>query len=215
MEKLIIFDLDGTLIDSLPDIHECVNLTLAHFKKPLRQKSEIRQFIGNGARNLIMQSFGGIDGAELDEKLAFYNKIYTESGSPKTCLFDGVAEMLYALKEQSYKLAILTNKPQMTTEKVYEKYLSQFNFDMVVGQSGSVKCKPDPTATLNILKTLGVQKQNTIFIGDGETDVLTSKNAGVKNISVLWGYRDKDQLESVGASNFVSQIKDIFTLINF
>ena len=68
---------------------------------------------------------------------------------------------------------------------------------------------------LNILKTLGVQKQNTIFIGDGETDVLTSKNAGVKNISVLWGYRDKDQLESVGASNFVSQIKDIFTLINF
>lgn len=215
MDKLIIFDLDGTLIDSLPDIYECVNLTLSHFNYPLRQKSEIRQFIGNGARNLIKQSFGDINGAELDEKLAFYNKIYTESGSPKTRLFDGVPEMLYSLKEKGYKLAILTNKPQMTTEKVYEKYLSQFNFDMVVGQSGSVKCKPDPTATLNILKTLGVQKQNTIFIGDGETDVLTSKNAGVKNISVLWGYRDKDQLEKAGASNFVNQIKDIFTLINF
>ena len=215
MNKLIIFDLDGTLIDSLPDIYDCVNLTLDHFNKPLRQKSEIRQFIGNGARNLIKQSFNGIDGAELDERLAYYNNIYTNGGSPKTCLFDGVAEMLFELKEKGYKLAILTNKPQMTTEKVYEKYLSQFNFDMVVGQSGSVKCKPDPTATLNILKTLNVERENTIFIGDGETDVLTSQNAGVKNISVLWGYRDKDQLEKAGATNFANQIKDIFTLINF
>lgn len=215
MDKLIIFDLDGTLIDSLPDIYECVNLTLSHFNQPLRQKSEIRQFIGNGARNLIKQSFYGIEGTELDERLAFYNKIYTEGGSPKTCLFDGVAEMLIKLKEMGFKLAILTNKPQMTTEKVYEKYLSKFNFDMVVGQSGSVKCKPDPTATLNILKTLNVKKENTFFIGDGETDVLTSQNVGVKNISVLWGYRDKDQLEKVGATTFVSQINDIFTLINF
>lgn len=215
MNKLIIFDLDGTLIDSLPDIYDCVNLTLAHFNYPLRQKSEIRQFIGNGARNLIKQSFGNIKGKELDEKLAFYNHIYTNGGSPKTCLFDGVDQLLYALKEQGYKLAILTNKPQMTTDKVYEKYLSQFNFDMVVGQSGSVKCKPDPTATLNILQKLNVEKENTIFIGDGETDYLTSKNAGVKNVSVLWGYRDKDQLEKVGASNFANQIKDIFTLINF
>ena len=215
MDKLIIFDLDGTLIDSLPDIYDCVNLTLAHFNQPLRTKGEIRQFIGNGARNLIKQSFGGIDGAELDERLAFYNQIYTNGGSPKTCLFDGVEEMLFELKAQGYKLAILTNKPQMTTEKVYAKYLSQFNFDMVVGQSGSVKCKPDPTATLNILKTLNVSKENTIFIGDGETDFITSQNVGVKNISVLWGYRDKDQLEKVGAITFANQIKDIFSLINF
>ncbi len=213
MNKAVIFDLDGTIIHSLPDILEYVNITLEKFNAPLRTESEIRQFIGNGARNLIKRSFGNITEDELDERLAFYNEKYTNSGSPKTKLFDGVKELLLTLKERGYKLAILTNKPQKTTDEVYQKYLSFANFDMVVGQSSSVKCKPDKTATLNILKQLGVEKENAFFIGDGETDVLTSINAGIKNISVLWGYRDKDQLQEVGATTFVQHPKEILSLI--
>ena len=213
MNKAIIFDLDGTLIDSLPDILENVNITLEKFNAPLRSRDEIRQFIGNGARNLIKQSFGDITEEQLDERLAFYNEIYTNSGSPKTRLFDGVKELLLELKQRGYKLAILTNKPQMTTNEVYQKYLSFINFDMVVGQSSNVKCKPDKTATLNILEKLSVQKEQAIFIGDGETDVLTSINAGIKNISVLWGYRDKNQLQKVGATTFVRHPKEILSLI--
>ncbi len=213
MNKAVIFDLDGTIIHSLPDILEHVNITLGKFNAPLRNADEIRQFIGNGARNLIKRSFGDITEQELDERLAFYNESYTSSGSPKTRLFDGVKELLLTLKEKGYRLAILTNKPQKTTDEVYQKYLSSFNFDMVVGQSSSVKCKPDKTATLNILEKLNVEKQNAFFVGDGETDVLTSINAGIKNISVLWGYRDKDQLQEVGATTFVNNPKEILSLI--
>lgn len=213
MNKLIIFDLDGTLIDSLPDIYEQVNITLKHFSYPTRTKAEIRQFIGNGARNLIKKSFSDIDGQDLDEKLAYYNKIYTDCGSPKTCLFDGIRQVLLSLKELGYKLAILTNKPQMTTEKVYEKYLKEFDFDVVIGQSNNVKCKPDKTATLSILDKLGIEKEDAYFIGDGETDFLTSKNAGIKCICVLWGYRDRCQLEEVGAKVFANCPQDILKLI--
>ena len=213
MNKAIIFDLDGTLIHSLPDILEHINITLQKYNAPLRNERDIRQFIGNGARKLVERSFGQVTEEELDERLAFYNKSYTNSGSPNTRLFDGVKELLLALKERGYKLAILTNKPQKTTDEVYQKYLSFAEFDMVVGQSSTVKCKPDKTATLNILKQLDVEKENAFFIGDGETDVLTSINAGIKNISVLWGYRDKNQLQEVGATTFVQHPKEILSLI--
>ena len=206
MKKAVIFDLDGTLIHSLPDILEYVNITLEKFNAPLRNESEIRQFIGNGARNLIKRSFGDITEEELDKRLAFYNEKYTNSGSPKTKIFDGVKELLLTLKERGYKLAILTNKPQKTTDEVYQKYLSFANFDMVVGQSSSVKCKPDKTATLNILKQLGVKNENAFFIGDGETDVLTSINAGIKNISVLWGYREFLELYTRNTVDFCKKV---------
>ena len=213
MNKLIIFDLDGTLIHSLPDIHEQVNITLEHFNYPLCTENQIRQYIGNGARHLVKCSFGNLTEEDLDQKLAYYNKIYTACGSPKTHVFEGMDKVMVALKERGYKLAILTNKPQMTTDKVYQKYLSEYGFDMVVGQSNNVKCKPDKTATLNILKTLDVKKENAYFIGDGQTDIETAYNADIKHIAVLWGYRDKDQLEKVGAKVFAKNPLDILEII--
>ena len=213
MNKLIIFDLDGTLIHSVPDILEQINITLAHFNYPLCTENQIRQYIGNGARNLVKRCFGDLTEEDLDQKLAFYNKIYTACGSPKTHVFEGMDKVLVELKKRGYKLAILTNKPQMTTDKVYQKYLSQYGFDMVVGQSNNVKCKPDKTATLNILKTLDVSEENTYFIGDGQTDIETAYNANIKHIAVLWGYRDKDQLEKVGAKVFAQNPLDILDII--
>ncbi len=213
MNKLVIFDLDGTLIHSLPDILEQMNLTLEHFNYPLCTENQIRQYIGNGARHLVKCSFGNLTEEDLDQKLAYYNKIYTACGSPKTHVFEGMDKVMLELKKMGYKLAILTNKPQITTDKVYQKYLKQFDFDMVVGQSNNVKCKPDKTATLNILKELGVSQENTYFIGDGETDIQTSYNANVKHIAVLWGYRDKEQLEKVGAKTFARLPLDILDII--
>ena len=163
MDKLVIFDLDGTLIHSVPDILEQVNITLAHFNYPLCTENQIRKYIGNGARNLVKRCFGDLTEEDLDQKLAYYNKIYTACGSPKTHVFEGLDKVLLGLKQMGYKLAILTNKPQMTTDRVYQRYLSQFGFDMVIGQSNNVKCKPDKTATLNILKQLNVEKENAYW----------------------------------------------------
>lgn len=214
MNKAVIFDLDGTLIHSLPDICENINYMLEHFGYDLVSEDKLKNFIGTGARNLVRLSIGKeISEQELDERLSYYNTFYTASPSDKTVVFDGVAQVLTALKERGYKLVILTNKPQETTDRVYEKHLKRFGFDKVIGQSGTVKCKPDKTATLKILSDLEVIPENAYFVGDGETDVITSINAGTKGIAVLWGYRDKEQLAKAGATVFAKTPSNLLDLI--
>jgi len=213
MNKTVIFDLDGTLLDTLTDIHEQMNFALKHFGYPERNYKEMRAFIGNGARKLVERSFGDLTEETLPDKLDYYNKIYTACGSPKTGLYQGIDKVLVNLKERGFKLAILTNKPQMTTDDVYKTYLEKFGFDKVVGQSGTVKCKPDKTATLKILQELDSLPENAYFIGDGETDIITAKNAGIKSIAVLWGYRDKEQLVEAGATTFATCPQDLISLI--
>lgn len=214
MNKAVIFDFDGTIFDTLADIAENVNLTLAKYNKPLRTNEEIKTFIGCGAKNLIALSFDeDVKSSETDEHLAYYNKVYTASKSEKSTVFDGMMDVLYALKDNGFKIAILTNKPQATTERIIKTHISEFPFDMVVGQSDNVKCKPDKTATLNILKALDVLPENTFFVGDGETDVLTAINSNTKGVAVLWGYRSKEQLEKVGAKVFASSPKELLKIL--
>lgn len=213
--KTVIFDLDGTLLDTLPDIAENINIMLKHYGYPERSYAEMRKFIGCGARNLVKDSIGvPLSEKELDERLAYYNEIYTASSSPATKLFDGVAEMLEGLKARGYKIAVLTNKPQATTDRVVKEHLSRAGFDLVVGQREGVKIKPDKEAALYIMKTLGASPENTYMVGDGETDVMTAVNAGIHGVAVLWGYRDKDELEAAGAKIFVSSPKELFAVIS-
>ncbi len=216
MNKAVIFDLDGTLLHTLPDIHYYVNQMLEHYSYPLRTESEVMQFIGCGSRNLIKLSLPeGLSDERVTECHNYYNKIYTDSGSPKTCVFDGIKEVVQTLKKCGYRLAILTNKPQETTDTVLDRYMSDFGFDMVVGQSEKVKVKPDPTTAKNILKKFDVLPKDCYFVGDGETDVQTSINLGSNGIAVLWGYRSKAQLTVAGAKTFAVNPKDLLDLINF
>lgn len=215
MNKAIIFDLDGTLLDTLPDIHFYVNQMLEEYGYNKRSVKEVMQFIGCGSKNLIKLSLPeGLTEEEITVRHERYNKIYTDSNSPRTKLFDDIKEVVKTLKERGYKLAILTNKPQETTDTVYERYMKDMGFDMVVGQSGKVKVKPDPTAAIEILKTLDVLPKNCYFIGDGETDVETSINLGSNGIAVLWGYRSKEQLSEAGAKVFANAPKDLLSLIS-
>ncbi len=214
MNKLVIFDLDGTLIDSLPDIAYNVNLALEKFGYKRCEYSEVMANIGNGARRLVQDCMGlGVTQEQVDECLKYYNELYTNSGSPRTGLFEGTAQMLKQIKASGYKLAILTNKPQITTDNVYEKYLKEFDFDMVVGQSQKIKCKPDKDGAEYIMKTLDVLPENCYFIGDGETDVLTAINSKIIPICVLWGYRDKAQLQKAGGKIFVNSPKEILSIL--
>lgn len=214
MNKAVIFDLDGTLIDSVPDIAENINIMLKRFGYPVLSEEEIKAKVGHGARNLVKDCIGkSLTDKELDERLEFYNYQYTNSGSPKTRLYKGIPETLKELKKRGYKLAILTNKPQETTDNVIKNHMSDLNFDKVVGQSGSVKCKPDKATTLAILKELNVLPEKTYFVGDGDADVLTSLNSGTNGIAVLWGYSSKEKLAAFGATAFVYKPEDLLKII--
>ena len=214
MKKIVIFDLDGTLIDSVHDIADCVNLMLEKYGYQKRKLDEIKQMIGNGARNLVKRAIGlDLSASELDERLKVYDEIYTNCGCPKTKVFDGMAEVLRELKSRGFLLGIVTNKQQSATEEIYNSMLKEFNFDCVVGQRKGLKIKPDPDGVYSILENCGVSKENAYFVGDGETDVQVAINAGVKGIAGLWGYRTRAQLEAVGAKVFATIPQDLSKII--
>jgi phosphoglycolate phosphatase len=214
MKKLVVFDLDGTLIDSVPDIADCVNVMLEKYNHLPCTYDEVAQMIGNGARNLVKAAVKcELSDKEIDERLDFYSKIYTDCGSPKTKVFDGVKETLFELIKRGYEVAIFTNKPQSATHKVCEIYLQNINFFKVVGISPEVKRKPNPDVLFAMMEELSISPENTYFVGDGEADVEVSKNAGVNGISVLYGYRTREQLQAVGATTFVNTATELLEIL--
>lgn len=214
MKKAVIFDLDGTLLDTLDDIADSINAMLNEYGYPNISRERVRAIIGSGAKKLIADALPEkLSDEEFIKRLETYNRIYNASGSPKTKLFGGIKEVLSELKHRGYRLAVLSNKPQHSTDKVAEKYLSGLDFDFIGGQSDKIKCKPDPAGALYVLDKLGVKPENAYLVGDGETDVLAAINAGITGIAALWGNRTKEQLKSAGGTIFADTPKDILKII--
>ena len=214
MQKAVIFDLDGTLLDTLEDLTDSINEMLKYFGYRTVTKEHVRKIIGSGAKKLIADALPEkLSDEEFVKRLEVYNRIYNASGSPKTKLFDGIAEVVKELKNRGYKIAVLSNKPQPSTDKVYEKYLKDLPFDMVVGENPKFKCKPDPAGALYILEKFGVSPENAYMVGDGETDVLTALNAKTHGVCALWGNRTNEQLQAVGGTVFAENPIDLLKII--
>ncbi len=211
MIKAILFDLDGTLLNTSIDIYKTLNESLSVFNLPKVTLADTIKFIGNGAKKLIVRAVG--DKEEYIERVySDYIVRFAKCGNSSTTLYEGEREFLFAAKKAGIKLAIITNKPQNATEVVCAQLLSEFGFDLIIGMSDRFALKPDPESTLYAINKLETDKKECLFIGDGETDVLTAKNAGVLGISALWGYRDKETLANFGALHFA---KDYYELYNF
>lgn len=213
MYKLIIFDLDGTLLNTSYDIQRVLNDALSAFGYPQLSLQKTLEYVGNGAKKLIERAVPeGSNNALFDKIYNHYANSFAQCDNSLTCLYDGEEHFLNRLKAENIKTAIVTNKPQNATESVYAKLLSRFNFDCVLGQSPDMPLKPDAYSTLKIIEELKVDKCDCLFVGDGETDVQTAANAGVDCVSVLWGYRTKAQLEAAGAKRFAqsySRLEDL------
>ena len=209
MYKAVIFDLDGTLLDSLNDILYVLNDTLTYFGLPQITRAQAQRYIGNGARELVRLAIGGENSDRLDEILGYYKEKYAKSDNGLSRIYDGEDDALKALKSAGVKLAVLTNKPHAAAMRANAIFFEKYGFDCILGQTDGVPLKPDPHAVYRIMEKLGVGKAECLFVGDGETDVETAKNAGLDCVSVLWGYRTKEQLEASGATAFAANFKEL------
>lgn len=213
MIEAIIFDLDGTLLNTIDDIHFTLNESLKKFALPQVSLDRTKQLVGNGAKRLIEQAVGDKPIEIVQEVYDYYIQKFAECGDKLTKLYDGEEQVLFNLKQAGIKLAIVTNKPQRATDNVYRKFLAKFEFYRVLGQTEYYPLKPSPASTLAIIDELGLKKDECIFVGDSETDIVTAKSAGIKCISVLWGYRTEEQLEMAGAELFAENFSEIIDII--
>lgn len=214
MIKCCIFDLDGTILDTIETITHFVNKTLKKHQIDTITEEECKYFVGDGARNLIvraLKSKGITDSATVESVLSDYSKTYDDDPLYMTDVFPGIRELLLALAERKIRLAVLSNKPDSTVKSIVESFFSGV-FDDVRGGIEGVPLKPAPDIPLDILRGLGIAPENTAWIGDTATDVKTGVNLGVAlNIGVLWGFRQRAELQEAGAHVVVSSPEEILS----
>ena len=202
----ILWDLDGTLLDTLEDLKDATNATLRHFGCPERTLEEIRSFVGNGARNQIRMSLPGkAEDPDLDEVLAWYQEYYPRHCRINTAPYAGIMEVLAELGDK-YPMAIVSNKPDSAVKILCADY-----FPGIYAQGVTDGCprKPNPDMVWLAARELGVEPQQCIYVGDSEVDIRTARNAGLRCISVLWGFRDTDVLESEGMDAMCDRVEDL------
>ena len=205
MIKAIIFDLDGTVADTISAIREGVNLTMERFGYPTHTDADIRRFINHGARELIRQALPAdvsIDPARVDEALDVYQGMYDKTYTHTNLCYDGMVEAMCALKEK-YALAILSNKQDRMVKGLAAQLLPAGTVTVAQGQIEGVPLKPDPTAVWEICRTLGVAPEECAFVGDSDVDMRTAINARCLPVGVTWGYRGQDVLTEAGAKVLV------------
>ena len=213
MINTIVFDLDGTLLNTLEDLKDSVNFALERQGFPLRNLSEIRSFVGNGIRLLMERAVPENIPAETFEicfkDFCDYYKIHMED---KTAPYDGINDMLTNIKKAGFKTAIVTNKADFAAQDLCKRMFGE-NIDFVVGSSDDRPNKPAPDGVFYALEKLDSKIENTVFVGDADTDILTAKNANLPSIGVLWGFRDREVIEEAGAEYIVDSVNDLENLL--
>lgn len=212
-KKVIIWDLDGTLMDTLQDLYLATNHALRAFGMPERSLDEVRCFVGNGVRRLIQLAVPQGDSNPLfEEVFKEFKAYYVEHCQDNTDLYTGIADTLQALKEAGYRMAVVSNKLQTGVDELHKEYFSQY-IDVAIGERQGINRKPAPDMVLLALQELGADKEEAVYIGDSDVDIMTARNSGLPCISVLWGFRDRDFLIEHGATTFAQHPRDILDLL--
>ncbi|MBQ2944994.1 MAG: HAD family hydrolase [Clostridia bacterium] len=216
MNKTVIFDLDGTLLNTLSDLADSMNESLRILGFSGYATEKYRYFVGNGVRELARGVLpeGKKDDESIDRLLKIYNGIYTKNQFNKTAPYDNIKEAVTALKEKGFSVWVLSNKPDPNTKMIAAHYFGDL-FDGVMGQSDAFPRKPDPAAALHILERTETAPENAFFVGDSSTDMKTAKAAGVTAVGVTWGFRDEPELLENGADIIAHAPLDLPDLIKF
>lgn len=212
MIKAIIFDLDGTLCDTMEDLLTAMNGMLRHFGWRERSREELLRFINRGARNFVSDSmpegsFETIYDETVDRAIEVYNGCYAECYCEKTAEYEGMTELLSELKKD-FRLGVLSNKQEFFVKDIIDRLFPDI-FDSVHGQVEEVPTKPDPEALMRNLADMGVCAEECVFVGDSDVDMKTGKNSGMYTVGVSWGYRSPEILLSAGADAICNTASDI------
>ena len=211
--KTIIFDLDGTLLDTLGDLSSSVNYALRQHGMPERSKAEVRRFLGNGMRRLIEQSVAeGTDEKTTEAVMRDFRQYYLEHSLDETAPYDGIGELLHQLRDMNVQTAIVSNKLDPAVKELHQHFFSD-TIRIAIGESPSIRRKPAPDMVDECIRLLGCDRQTCLYVGDSEVDLLTARNASLPCCSVSWGFRDREQLIKAGATTIIDKPEELIGVI--
>lgn len=216
MKKLCIFDLDGTLLDSLEDLKESVNEILRRRSYPEKTLEQVRSYVGNGLHKLLERSVPGeCTGLELEVMYEEFLAYYGEHCNVHTSKYNGIEKMLMDLRAKGYLLAISSNKRNEQVQKLWKEHLEQL-IDLAIGEDPvlGIRKKPEPDEVMFILEKLNVDPSKAIYVGDSEVDIQTAQNSGLKSISVSWGFKTREFLEKNGASAIADTPEELVSMLS-
>ena len=206
-----IFDLDGTLLDTLDDLASAVNYALRSYGMPEHSREDVRRFVGNGVRMLMIRAIpDGERNPQFEEVFSTFRQYYLEHSLDRTRPYDGIPEMLARLKQRGCRLAVVSNKFDAATKELCRHFFTD-TIEVAVGEheAEGIRKKPAPDTVNEALSQLGVDRLDAVYVGDSDVDLQTARNAGLPCISVLWGFRDKDFLLANGATTFIISPKEL------
>ena len=208
--ETIIFDLDGTLLNTLGDLTDAVNHTLRKHGYPLRSEGEIRQFLGDGSRELIARSLPQkVEDADFEKIHDDYLAWYTAHSRIRTAPYEGIPELLNELKKAGVKIAVVSNKGHDQVQDLTAEHFP--GMDAVVGERPGIRRKPWPDSVLEVIKTLSADPKTTALVGDSEVDVRTARAAGITAVAVGWGFRDEDVLKKESPDVFINSPMELLS----
>lgn len=211
--KLVIFDLDGTVLNTLDDLTYSVAYALSKAGYPTRTKEEVRSFVGNGIHKLIERAVPSNTSEESIELVYnIFKQHYELHCTDNTAPYDGITELLKKLRKCDLKTAVISNKADFAVKKLCDKYFPEL-FELTVGERTGIAKKPSPDSVNEALRTLKIPHEATIYVGDSEVDILTAKNAGIACISVSWGFKDKQFLIDNGATRIADDAEALAELL--
>ena len=214
MTNTIIFDLDGTLLNTLEDLTDSVNFALQFFHLPKRTMQEVRSFVGDGVELLMERAVAGaLPEEKKKECLATFKRHYSKNMNCKTKPYDGILDLIEVLLEKDCRIAIVSNKFDSAVKELNADYFKGM-FPVAIGSSDIIEKKPAPDSVLEALRQLGSRLENALYVGDSDIDVITARNAGLPCVGVTWGFRDERLLRSMGAEYIIHTPEQLLSILN-
>ena len=213
MYRAVLFDMDGTVLNTLGDLAAAMNYSLRHFNMPEREEQELKTFLGKGPAHFVRCSVAEGSSPELCRQVQdFYEEYYDSHCQIKTAPYPGILELMSRLKGRGVKLAVISNKQEPAVKLLAQRHFPGL-LELAVGTGPSIPCKPDPSAVLSAMERMGVSAKESLYVGDMDVDLNTAKNAGIDCVGVAWGFMGREKLLNLGAARVADSAEELGDII--